>query len=73
MRAEQGEEVTLVAFTQGGRFLAAAGGSVVGLHPLRLEDLIEQACSHLSRNLVPDEWKQYLNGIPYRKGCSNLP
>ena len=37
------------------------------------QDLIDLACSRLTRNLTKAEWKQYLPGEPYRKTCSNLP
>ena len=40
----------------------------------RAEDLIEQACTRLRRNLSRAEWRQYVgNGEPYRKLCPALP
>ena len=37
------------------------------------EDLIDLACSRLTRNLAQAEWAQYLGDEPYRKTCENLP
>jgi WD40 repeat protein len=43
-------------------------------HLLRPEDLIQQACSRLTRSLTEEEWKQYIGPeLPYRKTCPNLP
>ncbi len=39
----------------------------------RDQDLIDLACSRLTRNLTKEEWKQYLPDEPYRKTCPNLP
>jgi hypothetical protein len=37
------------------------------------KDLIDEACARLTRNLTPEEWRQYLGDEPYRKTCPNLP
>lgn len=38
------------------------------------EELKKQGCSHLSRNLSPDEeWKHYLPDYTYEKTCPDLP
>jgi len=42
-------------------------------HLLHAKDLIGEACSKLTHNLTPEEWKQYLGDKPYRKTCPNLP
>jgi len=43
-------------------------------HLLRPQDLIDDACSRLTRNLTVGEWRQYVGAeIPYRKTCANLP
>jgi hypothetical protein len=39
----------------------------------RSGDLIELACSRLTRNLTRAEWQQYLGQEPYRATCPNLP
>ncbi|MGO9452937.1 MAG: WD40 repeat domain-containing protein [Candidatus Binataceae bacterium] len=41
--------------------------------PLGIADLIASACSMLTRNLSPSEWKQYLPDEPYEQTCPNLP
>jgi len=42
-------------------------------HLLRADDLIEEACSRLTRNLTEEEWKQYWERGPHRKSCSQSP
>ncbi|MBD2165561.1 PD40 domain-containing protein [Calothrix membranacea FACHB-236] len=37
------------------------------------DDLIQQACVRLTRNLILEEWKTYLGNQPYQKTCDNLP
>jgi WD40 repeat protein len=37
------------------------------------QDLIDEACHHLSRNLTQYEWQQYLGTEPYRQTCPGLP
>jgi WD40 repeat protein len=37
------------------------------------DDLIQQACVRLTRNLTLEEWKTYLGNQPYQKTCDNLP
>ncbi|NEQ65990.1 MAG: hypothetical protein F6K21_10900 [Symploca sp. SIO2D2] len=37
------------------------------------EDLITEACTHLSRNLSLEEWQKYLPDESYRITCPNLP
>ncbi len=40
----------------------------------RPEDLIEDACSRVTRNLTRDEWIQYIGEIlPYQAVCQDLP
>lgn len=39
----------------------------------RSQDLIEEGCSRVTRNLTRDEWTQYLGNEPYRKTCPDLP
>ncbi len=40
---------------------------------LRVNDLIKEACSRLTRNLTPEEWAQYIGAGTPRKTCPNLP
>jgi WD40 repeat protein len=63
-----------------GRLLAMAQdgeedrGLVYALHTWRPEELIEQGCARLRRNLTPDEWRLYAGDQePYLKACPELP
>ncbi len=40
---------------------------------LRPEDLLNDACSRVTRNLTYKEWSAYLSGEPYERTCPNLP
>ena len=42
-------------------------------HLLRPEDLIQEACSRLRRNLTEEEWKQYWGYGAYHRSCPQLP
>jgi WD40 repeat protein len=37
------------------------------------DDLIQEACKRVGRNLTQEEWKQYLGTEPYHQTCENLP
>jgi WD40 repeat protein len=68
--------VVAVTFTPDSRHLMTAAGDseiVVNRHLLRPEDLIQEACLSLTRNLTREEWKQYLGDKPYHKTCARLP
>jgi WD40 repeat protein len=68
------EPVTSVKFISGDRdALQAFAGHSLYQHPWHTQDLIEQGCSQLSRNLTLAEWKQYLSPEPHRQTCTNLP
>lgn len=45
---------------------------LVTRHLLQPDDLVEEACSRLSRNLTHEEWTQYIGDEPYRKTCHKL-
>jgi WD40 repeat protein len=47
-----------------------ADGNVV-LWLWRSEDLRDEACRRLTRNLDADEWARYLGDQPYRSTCQN--
>jgi WD40 repeat protein len=63
-----------IGFAPDGRYLATAGeDDDLTLWAWRSQDLIDRACGHLSRNLSPKEWQDFLPGSPYRPTCPNLP
>ena len=55
------------------RYLALQVLDTVHIFLWRPEDLINEACTRLNRNLTPQEWRQYFPEDPYRKICPNLP
>lgn len=59
-------------FTPGDKFGAkVSNGFITSLwQPI---DLLNEACSRLSRNLTVEEWNSYLPDEPYQKMCLNLP
>jgi hypothetical protein len=76
-RIEHLSRVTRVAFGAGGDLLSFArvtadGESAVHLLLWRPEQLIGEACQRLTRNLDPDEWREYIGAEPYRKTCPNI-
>jgi WD40 repeat protein len=55
------------------RYLALQVLDTVHIFLWRPEDLINEACTRLNRNLTQQEWRQYFPDEPYRKTCPNLP
>src|SRR5713226_4082372 len=49
------------------------GSVIVTRELLRVNDLIKEACSRLTRNLTPEEWAQYIGAGTPQKTCANLP
>jgi WD40 repeat protein len=69
-----GTFIHAIGFAPDGRYLATAGeDDDLTLWAWRGQDLIDRACGHLSRNLSPKEWQDFLPGSPYRPTCPNLP
>jgi len=65
-----------VAFSADGKYLATASADKTArVHFLNSQDLINEACSRLRRNLTADEWQRYMNLDlrQYKKTCDNLP
>jgi WD40 repeat protein len=66
--------VNTVAFSPDGRWLVHGGGDrLARVWLFQPEDLINEACARLTRNLTLAEWQQYLGDEPYRPTCPNLP
>ena len=69
-----GASVNVVAFSPDGKMIVSGGDDGIARvwywYP---ENLIDLACTRLTRNLTREEWKQYLGDEPYRATCPNLP
>jgi len=67
------EPVTAVAFSSDGNHLATTSGKtarVLLFWRQQEQKLIEDACAHLTENLTPKEWNQYVgDNVPYHKTC----
>jgi len=60
--------VSMAAFSPNGRYVVSASDD----HSMRVwlwlpEDLVTEACARLTRDLTPEEWRQYMGEEPYRK------
>lgn len=75
-RMNNNTNVNALLFSAEGKYLVTASWGdwksiqVWLWHP---EDLINEACTRLDRNLTYNEWQQYFGDEPYRKICDNLP
>jgi WD40 repeat protein len=65
--------VTAVSFSPDRPLLWTASGDVVRYNYLAPQDLIEQVCERLTRNLTQNEWSKYLATETYQRTCLNLP
>lgn len=62
-----------ISFGPDGRTLFAQGQIAQDIWLWRPEDLMEETCARVHRNLTPAEWDQYLGKISYSKACPRLP
>lgn len=66
--------VTHVAFSPEGKYVASASADgEIRVWLWRVDDLIEEVCKRLPRNLTEEEWTQFLGERPYQATCPNLP
>ena len=67
--------VLAVAFSPDGSFIASSSdkGEKILLSPSSPENMADNFCNNLSRNMTTDEWSTYVGpDIPYQKTCINL-
>jgi len=71
---DNGSAVSQVCFLDDAKYVVTgdAGNDAV-VWRWQPNDLVEQACSTLSRNFTRDEWTRYFGERPYRKTCDALP
>jgi len=75
VRAPLGETALRFRFSDDKAFLEIATGwrhIRTERLPLRPNDLIEDACARVARNLTPEEWSRYLGDSPFRETCPVL-
>ena len=73
-RMTYGDLVYPIAFSPDSKYVVSGSfDSTVRVWTWQPDDSIENACSHLPRNLTRAEWKQYLGDEPYEAICANLP
>jgi hypothetical protein len=51
------------------RILTAGADGTVRLWYTRMEDLLEEACRQVPRNMTQGEWRRFMKGQPYRETC----
>jgi WD40 repeat protein len=67
-------DVLDAGFSFDGRWLVTSSADgAVRMWPLRIPDLIAQACKVLPRNLTRGEWNSFGMETEYHKTCPNLP
>lgn len=69
--------IRVVRFSEDDRFIAtvALGPELVSVRRYMVtpEQMTDDACSRLSRNLTREEWSQYIPDEPQQKTCKELP
>jgi hypothetical protein len=70
-------QIPSVAFLGNSNLAVAArpSGDEIEISHIALDpgELIQDACSRLTRNFTREEWDHYLPGEGYRPTCPNLP
>jgi WD40 repeat protein len=65
--AEQGRSLVAASVVES---IYSTSDVVVSRYPLRQMELIDDACSRVTRNLTEAEWKQYVGAeVPYGETC----
>ncbi len=74
-RIQHDQPVISVTFSPiGNQVASVVENRPVTISLFRLEDLIDAACSRLTRNLTQAEWRQYIGDtLKYELTCPNLP
>ena len=67
------QRVSEIAFSPDGRYLITITDNAARIWFTQPEDILADVHSRLNRNLMAEEWKQYLGDEPYQKRFPNLP
>ncbi len=73
LSGHKGEILTVVITSDSEWLITAGGDGTVRLWSLRVNVLMDLACSTAGRNLSLNEWEQYFPGTDYEATCPNLP
>lgn len=69
----QDDPISSNRFSPNGRYLIKpTDGSAITTWLWKTEDLMQEACTRLTRNLSQEEWTQYFGDLAYHKTCPNL-
>jgi WD40 repeat protein len=73
-RVQHGAPITALGFSPDQQYLVTAGkDGFVRLWQWRIDDLVAEACSRMTRNFQYREWTKYFGLEPYGLTCKNLP
>lgn len=69
-RLTHNEDIRAVVFSPDGKYVATVGMNGNTTFWLwQPDDLVNEACKRLSRNLTAEEWQEFLGDEPYRLTC----